>query len=72
MQSTPLGPSLGRGILAKLLRDLVRLPPNARRIDVEAAVWRSVTRHAGVLTAEQTAEVTWRIIEDLGGGKKAA
>lgn len=72
MQSNPLGPDLGRGILAKVLRDLARLPPNARRIDVEAAVWRSVTRHAGALSAEQTTEVTWQILKDLGGGGRKA
>lgn len=73
MQSTVSGPTLAPGLLAKVLRGLARLPTDARRIDVEAAVWRSVTRHAGALSAEQTAEVTWRILRDLAGsGKKAA
>jgi len=73
MQSNASGAALDRALLARVLRDLGRLPATARRFDVEAAIWRSVTRHAGVLSAEETAEVTWRILRNLaGGGKKAA
>ena len=73
MQSNASGRVLDRALFAKVLRDLGRLPANARRIHVEAAVWRSVTRHAGALSAEETAEVTWQVLRDLaGGGKKAA
>jgi hypothetical protein len=58
-------PTIDRGIFAKILRDLARLPRTARRLDIEATVWRSVARHARTLSAEQIAEVTWRILRSL-------
>lgn len=72
MQSNVSGRVLDPTLHGKVLRDLGRLPANARRIHVEAAVWRSVTRHAGALSAEEAAEVTWQVLRDLVGGKKAA
>ncbi len=56
--------------MAKVLRDLARLPPKARRIDVEVAIWRSVTRHASTLTTEQIVEVTWQLLRELAGGAR--
>ena len=65
-------PVIDREIAAKVLRDLVHLRPNARRLDVEAAVWRSVARHARALTSEQIAEVTWLLLKRVAQGPKAA
>lgn len=65
-------PAIDREIAAKVLRDLARLRPDARRLDVEAAVWRSVARHARALTSEQIAEVTWLLLKRVAQGPKAA
>ena len=54
-----------REILTKVLADLSRLPPKARRLDIEAAIWRSVARHARNLSADQVAEATWEILRRL-------
>lgn len=63
---------IDRDVFEKVLRDLARLAPGARRLDVEAAVWRSVTRHTRALTADEIAEVTWRIIRRLAGPTRNA
>ena len=71
---TRLSPNadIDRDVFEKVLRDLARLAPGARRLDVEAAVWRSVTRHTRALTAAEIAEVTWRIIRRLAGPTRNA
>ncbi len=71
MRLSPLG-DIDRDIFEKVLCDLARLRPQARRLDVEAAVWRSVTRHTRALSADEIAEVTWRILRRLGGATKTA
>ena len=71
MRLSPLG-DIDRDIFEKVLRDLARLRPQARRLDVEAAVWRSVTRHTRALSADEIAEVTWRILRRLGAATKTA
>jgi hypothetical protein len=69
---TPQHPVINREIFAKVLRDLTRLPPDASRLDVEAAAWRSVARHARGMTSEGIAEVSWRIVRGLVRRAKAA
>jgi hypothetical protein len=58
-------PAIDRVILGKVLRDLTRLPPGAGRLAIEAAVWRSIARHARALSSEEIAEVTWQILDRL-------
>ena len=69
MTLTSSGAALNPDMFAKVLRDLVRLSPNARRLDVEAAVWRSIKRHTNGLTAEEIADLTWRVLRNLAGVK---
>ncbi len=71
---TRLSPNadIDRDVFQKVLRDLARLRPEARRLDVEAAVWRSVARHTRALTADEIAEVTWRILRRLAKPAKDA
>lgn len=65
-------PIIDREIAAKVLRDLGRLGPGARRLDIEAAVWRSVARHARALSSEQIADVTWLILNHAARSPKVA
>lgn len=65
-------PVIDREIAAKVLRDLAHLRQNARRLDVEAAIWRLVARHARALTSEQIAEVTWLLLNRVAQGLRAA
>jgi len=61
-----------QGVFHRVVRDLARLPRNARRIDVEAAVWRSVARHASAAGAAEIAEITWRLLRRLGESRQGA
>ena len=71
---TRLSPNadIDRDVFEKVLRDLTRLSPQAHRLDVEAAVWRSVTCHTRALTADEVAEGTWRILRRLARPAKDA
>jgi len=69
----PQRPAIGRDLFAKVLRDLAGLSPDASRLEVEAAVWRSVARHARGMASGEIAEVSWHIVDGLARrARKAA
>ena len=59
-----------QGVFNRVVRDLAKLPRNARRIDIEATVWRSVACHASAAGSEEIAQVTWRLLRRLGEGRQ--
>ena len=62
----------GSALIGKVVRDLMRLPANAGRFEVQAAVWRSVTRHTRGADGERIAEITWQVLRGIALRGKAA
>jgi hypothetical protein len=61
-----------RGVFNKVISDLAKLPRDARRIDIEVSVWRSVGRHATAAGSEEIAEITWRLLRRLSEERQSA
>ena len=64
--------AIWQGVFHKVLADLAKLPRNARRLDVEASVWRSVGRHATAAKPEEIAEMTWQLLRRLSEDRQTA
>jgi hypothetical protein len=64
--------ALWQGVFHKVMADLAKLPRNARRIDVEVSVWRSVGRHATAARSEEIAEMTWQLLRRLSEDRQTA
>jgi hypothetical protein len=61
-----------RGVFARVINDLAKLPRNARKLHVEACVWRSVAGYAPAAGAEEIAQMTWLMLRRLAEDRQSA